>query len=164
MTTTDTVDEAAEHETETEAEAHDVDLEEEDPRDDVEEDPEGPVDGEDGLEDDDAPQPVFTSVEQFVTERFVPVFCRPEGGQFRWCAEWWRHPEAVSRLQALWHSWEVMRLEPGTGMAIWYRDYLDTQLPVLLGDTGPFHECTSRRHHDPRPLPLAPVPGGWFDD
>jgi hypothetical protein len=163
MTTTDTVDEAAE----TETEAHDVDTEEEDSRDDVEEGPEDaedPEDADDDLEDGDAPRPVFTSVEQFVTERFVPVFCRPEGGQFRWCAEWWRHPEAVSRLQALWHSWEVMRLEPGTGMAIWYRDYLDTQLPVLLGDTGPFHECTSRRHHDPRPLPLAPVPGGWFDD
>lgn len=112
---------------------------------------------------DDTPEPVFDSVVEFVEERFIPVFCRPEGGQFRWCSEWWRHPEAVSRFQALWHSWEVMRLEPGTGMAIWYRDYLDTQLPVLLGDTGPFRECTSRRHQEPRPLPLTPPPAHWFD-
>ncbi|MDA0563671.1 DUF4913 domain-containing protein [Streptomonospora sp. S1-112] len=111
-----------------------------------------------------APEPVFKNVEEFVRHRFLPVYVRPEGGQFRWCKEWWRHAEAVSRFQALWHAWEVLRWEPGTGMAVWYRDHLDFQMGILLGDTGPFRECTSRRHQEPRPLPADPSPEGWFED
>ncbi|MDA8370223.1 MAG: DUF4913 domain-containing protein [Nocardiopsaceae bacterium] len=114
--------------------------------------------------DDATPEPVFKNVEEFVRLRFLPVYVRPEGGQFRWCKEWWRHAEAVSRFQALWHAWEVLRWEPGTGMAVWYRDHLDFQMSILLGDTGPFRECTSRRHQEPRPLPADPSPEGWFED
>ncbi|WP_084468947.1 DUF4913 domain-containing protein [Nocardiopsis trehalosi] len=118
-----------------------------------------------GAADDGADRkPVFKNVEEFVTYRFIPMYSRPEGGQFRWCREWWRHPEAVSRFHALWHAWEVLRWEPGTGMAVWYRDHLDYQMTVLMGDTGPFRECTSRRHQDPRPLPADPAPEGWFED
>ena len=109
-------------------------------------------------------KPVFRNVEEFVTYRFLPMYSRPEGGQFRWCKEWWRHPEAVSRFHALWHAWEVLRWEPGTGMAVWYRDHLDYQMSYIMGDTGPFRECTSRRHQDPRPLPADPAPEGWFED
>ncbi|GAA1781327.1 MULTISPECIES: DUF4913 domain-containing protein [Streptomonospora] len=108
--------------------------------------------------------PVFRNVEEFVTYRFLPMYTRAEGGQFRWCKEWWRHPEAVSRFHALWHAWEVLRWEPGTGMAVWYRDHLDYQMAFLLADTGPFRECTSRRHQDPRPLPADPAPEGWFEN
>lgn len=115
-------------------------------------------------DDEPAPRPVFKNVEEFVRYRFVPIYVRPEGGQFRWCKEWWRHPEAVSRFQALWHAWEVLRWEPGTGMAVWYRDHLDFQLNVLLSDIGPFRECTSRRHQEPRPMPIEPAPEGWFED
>ncbi|OLT27825.1 DUF4913 domain-containing protein [Nocardiopsis sp. CNR-923] len=118
----------------------------------------------DALEDEPAPEPVFKNVEEFVRLRFLPVYVRPEGGQFRWCKEWWRHAEAVSRFQALWHAWEVLRWEAGTGMAVWYRDHLDFQMSILLGDTGPFRECTSRRHQEPRPLPAEPAPEGWFED
>ncbi|CAL9426109.1 MULTISPECIES: DUF4913 domain-containing protein [Nocardiopsis] len=114
--------------------------------------------------DEPAPEPVFKNVEEFVRLRFLPVYIRPEGGQFRWCKEWWRHAEAVSRFQALWHAWEVLRWEAGTGMAVWYRDHLDFQMGILLGDNGPFRECTSRRHQDPRPLPADPAPDGWFED
>ena len=119
---------------------------------------------EEGGEEEPPPEPVFKNVEEFVRLRFLPVYVRAEGGQFRWCKEWWRHAEAVSRFQALWHAWEVLRWEPGTGMAIWYRDHLDFQMSILLGDTGPFRECTSRRHQDPRPLPAEPSPEGWFED
>ncbi|MFJ9555577.1 DUF4913 domain-containing protein [Nocardiopsis sp. NPDC101807] len=124
------------------------------------------VAGVDGGEDDGepAPEPVFKNVEEFVRLRFLPVYVRPEGGQFRWCKEWWRHAEAVSRFQALWHAWEVLRWEAGTGMAVWYRDHLDFQMGILLGDNGPFRECTSRRHQEPRPLPADPSPEGWFED
>ena len=97
-----------------------------------------------------AAQPVYSSVEEWVTSHFLPMFRRPLGGEYRWCAQWWRHAEAITRLTALWHTWEALRLQPGTGMATWLRDHLDHQLPVLLGRTGPFSMCSEDEHIDPR--------------
>ncbi|PSK84184.1 uncharacterized protein DUF4913 [Murinocardiopsis flavida] len=112
----------------------------------------------------EAPEPVFKNVQEFVVYRFIPMYCRPTGGEYRWCAEWWRHSEAVSRFHALWHSWEVLRWEPGTGMSVWYRDHLDPHLAALLSKTGPFRACTPHGHVDPEQLPSVPAPLGWFED
>jgi hypothetical protein len=108
------------------------------------------------------PQPVYGSVQEWVTSHFLPMFRRPLGGEFRWCAQWWQHAEAITRLTALWHSWEAMRLQPGTGMAIWLRDHLDHQLPVLLGRTGPFSMCSEDEHIDPRQARTQQPPDGWW--
>ena len=97
-----------------------------------------------------APQPVYSSVEEWVTSHFLPMFRRPLGGEYRWCPQWWRHAEAITRLTALWHTWEALRLQPGTGMATWLRDHLDHQLPVLLGRTG---RLDVLRRRAPRPPP-----------
>jgi len=110
-----------------------------------------------------APTPVYDSVEAWVLERFIPMYRRTLGGEFRWCAQWWRHAEAISRLTALWHAWETLRLEPGTGMGIWYRDHLDHQLPVLLGPRGPFYQCSEDEHLDPHLAVVQPAPPGWWD-
>ena len=83
--------------------------------------------------DNDVARPVYGGVEEWVTGQFLPQFRRPLGGEYRWCRQWWQHAEAITRLTALWHSWEALRLEPGTGMATWLRDHLDHHLPVLLG-------------------------------
>jgi hypothetical protein len=96
---------------------------------------------------------VFEVVEDWVDEYFRPMFIRPLGGEFRWCPQWWRHAEAVSRLTALWRAWEVFRLEPATGIADWLRDHLDHQLPILLGPRGPFFQCDQRSHLDGEPFP-----------
>ncbi|HEY7146074.1 MAG TPA: DUF4913 domain-containing protein [Streptosporangiaceae bacterium] len=110
-----------------------------------------------------APQPVYSSVEEWVTSHFLPMFRRPLGGEYRWCAQWWRHAEAITRLTALWHTWEALRLQPGTGMATWLRDHLDHHLPVLLGRTGPFSMCSEDEHIDPRQATTAQPPPGWWD-
>ncbi|MBL1065656.1 DUF4913 domain-containing protein [Streptomyces sp. 7-21] len=123
----------------------------------------GGVRGQRGGEDEPAPEPVFRNVEEFVVYRFLPVYVR-SAEDVRWCAEWWRHAEAVSRFTALWHAWEVLRWEPGTGMAVWYRDHLDLQLPILLSPEGPFRDCTPQRHVDRSPLPSTPAPEGYFED
>src|SRR5205823_343814 len=83
---------------------------------------------------------------EWVTSHFLPMFRRPLGGEYRWCPQWWPHAEAITRLTALWHTWEALRLQPGTGMATWLRDHLDHQLPVLLGRTGPFSMCSEDDH------------------
>ena len=92
---------------------------------------------------------MYSALEDWVTDHFLPIFRRTLGGEYRWCAQWWRHGEAISRLTALWHSWEVLRLQPGTGIAVWYRDHLDHQLPILMGARGPFYQCSETAHRDP---------------
>jgi hypothetical protein len=110
-----------------------------------------------------APPPLYGSVEEWVTRFFLPMFKRPLGGEYRWCRQWWQHAEAITRLTALWHSWEALRLQPGTGMAAWLRDHLDHHLPVLLGRGGPFAQCSEDEHIDPRQARTADAPPGWWD-
>jgi hypothetical protein len=108
------------------------------------------------------PEPLYGAVEDWVNGQFLPMFRRPLGGEFRWCCQWWRHAEAITRLTALWHAWELMRLEPGTGIAVWLRDHLDHQLPVLLGRSGPFAQCSEDEHIEPRQAIVTPPPPGWW--
>lgn len=110
----------------------------------------------------DVPMPVYFEVEDWVSGQFLPMFRRPLGGEFRWCGEWWRHAEAITRLTALWHSWETMRLEPGTGIACWLRDHLDHQLAVLLGRSGPFAQCSEDEHIELSQAAAKPAPPGWW--
>ncbi|MGH3126175.1 MAG: DUF4913 domain-containing protein [Streptosporangiaceae bacterium] len=112
---------------------------------------------------DEVTEPLYPSVQDWVTKLFLPMYRRPLGGEWRWCGQWWRHAEAIMRLTALWHSWEAMRLQPGTGTANWLRDHLDHQLPVLLGRNGPFAQCSEDEHIDPRIASADPWPPGWWD-
>src|SRR5712691_8399237 len=121
-----------------------------------------PATGTDGGEDVPPPQPVYDGVEDWVTGQFLPMFRRPLGGEYRWCRQWWQHAEAITRLTALWHSWETLRLEPGTGIATWLRDHLDHQLPILLGRAGPFAQCSEEEHIDPRQATTQDAPAGWW--
>jgi Domain of unknown function (DUF4913) len=112
---------------------------------------------------DNAPEPVYLELEDWVTDHFLPMFRRTLGGEYRWCAQWWKHDEAVSRLKALWHSWEVLRLRPGTGIGVWYREHLDHQLPILMGARGPFYQCSESVHREPREAATVSLPGGRSD-
>jgi hypothetical protein len=109
------------------------------------------------------PRPVYSSVEEWVTDYFVPMYRRTLGGEFRWCARWWEHAEAISRLTALWLSWESMRLKPGTGVSNWYAQHLDHHLPVLMGARGPFYQCSEEAHREPHQALAVPAPPGWWD-
>lgn len=79
----------------------------------------------------------------------VPVFRRKTGDRnaARWAADWWRYPEAVIRLEALWRSWEHLRLDPALGMSIWLRDHADYHLGVLFASDGPFAKSEDASNH-----------------
>jgi len=109
------------------------------------------------------PDPLYASAEDWVNGHFLQMYRRPIGGEYRWCPQWWRHAEAITRLTALWQSWEAMRLQPGTGMITWLRDCLDHQLPVLLGRSGPFAQCSPQEHVEPRLAVSEPPPPGWWE-
>lgn len=114
-------------------------------------------------------QPLYPNTETWVNRHFLLMYQRRTGigGRWRWCDDWWRHPEAISRFEALWRTWELARLDP-TGIAGWYREHLDHHLPILLGEDGPFRHCEPSRdgrageHEDVEPLSAAPSPAGWW--
>jgi Domain of unknown function (DUF4913) len=109
------------------------------------------------------PEPVYYALEDWLTGYFLPMFRRTLGGEYRWCHQWWQHGEAISRLTSLWHAWEVLRLQPGTGIATWYRDHLDHQLPILMGPRGPFYQCSETTHREPHQADVTPAPDDWWD-
>ncbi|MGW3201943.1 DUF4913 domain-containing protein [Streptomyces sp. NPDC001118] len=110
------------------------------------------------------PKPVFPHAVAWVEQWFIPTFQRKTGpGSLRWCRLWWAHAEAMVRFEALWRSWEVLRLDVGTGMGVWFRDHFDSQLPLLLGPDGPFAQCTADKHEPVPVLPTAPVPAAVID-
>jgi hypothetical protein len=111
-------------------------------------DDDGPADSRHGDRETSVINPVYGSLEDWVERYFMPTFHRPIGGEIRWCAHWQKHAESITRFEALWRSWETLRLEPNLGMATWLTNFLDPQLAALLGRSGPFAQCTPERHAD----------------
>jgi hypothetical protein len=103
--------------------------------------------------------PQFPDVESWVGGFFVRIFRRPGS---HWCAQWWDHPEAVLRLEALWRTWEAAALDPVSGTATWTRDYLDPNLSVLFSADGPLGACSADRHTRPPALPVTAPPPRWW--
>lgn len=85
---------------------------------------------------------------------------RDQRTDFRWCPRWFHHTEAIARLEACWKAFEVLRLDPGTGAGIWFRDFADPAMNALTAPAGPFSQCSATRHNTPQPLPLAAPPAG----
>ncbi|MGW4485503.1 DUF4913 domain-containing protein [Amycolatopsis sp. NPDC004368] len=107
----------------------------------------------------------YGNVNEFVTERLVYLYARPlsQSGSV-WCPEWYRHAEALSRLDSIWRAWENLRLDPGLGMSAWWLHHADPNMRVLLDPvTGPFASCVDGHHHV-EPLPVMTPPEGLFYD
>jgi hypothetical protein len=97
----------------------------------------------------EAPEPelYFPTLMAFVTEYLTPLYRRGVTGPgMTWCAEWWKHAEGITRLEALWRSWEHLRLDPHTGLSVWLRDHADYHMAVLLSADGPFKGCKPDKH------------------
>ncbi len=107
------------------------------------------------------PELKFTSVYDFVESHLVFMFARDTTKPgFRWCSKWWAHGEAVSRLEALWRAYEQLRLDPGTGMSVWWRDHAGPAMAALFDPDGPFNGCSAELdRHDPvcEMLPAEPM-------
>ena len=112
----------------------------------------------------DPPGRYYLTLEEWVGEWLFPVYRRSVLGHDRvWCPQWWRHAEAVARLESLWRTWEHLRQDPATGLSVWFRDHADHHMTVLLDADGPFKGCDGR--HSDRPLgelPHDPPPEGMF--
>lgn len=107
----------------------------------------------------------YPNVAEFVSDRFIHLISppTPESGRV-WCSSWFRHAEALSRLDSLWRAWENLRFDPALGMANWWTHYADPHVRALMDPhTGPFVRCADG-HQPNGPLPVDPVPDGLFTD
>lgn len=117
-------------------------------------------------EGEEVPELFYANVAVFVAAKLAPTYRRhinPAGG-VTWCPQWWKHAEAISRLEALWRAWEFLRLEGATGMSVWWRDHADHHMSVLLSADGPFKGCNPDDGHKSKlpPLPCGEPPEGLF--
>lgn len=114
---------------------------------------------------DPGPQLVYGNVSEFVEQFLRHAYRRKTSGRLApwWSGEWWKHDEAVMRLEALWRAWEHLRLDPATGMSVWWRDHADHHMRVLMADDGPFHGSKDAIEYG-KPLTHVEPPEGLFVD
>jgi hypothetical protein len=132
--------------------------------------------GEDTFPDDEthpAGQPaaelVYDSAIEFFAELLAPSYVRDvnEGAELAWCPEWYKHPEALIRMEAIWRAWEHLRLEPALGISSWWLNHADPHMRVLMDKEGPFKKCAYDGHKKQTPeksaLPHVAPELGIFD-
>ena len=86
----------------------------------------------------------YSNVDAFLHQFLLPSWRHTWAGA-RWCQEWYKHSEAVARLDALWRSYEAMRVGDPTGMAVWWRDFADPIMSSLTRENGTFAACDAER-------------------
>lgn len=116
----------------------------------------------DGQGSDEQPEPLYPNVEEWVIGWFAPIIRRRISGGNCWCPQWWQHGEVISRLDALWRAWEALRLDPATGMSVWWRDHFEPHWSLLSDrERSPMSQCTPKSghsgEHDPLPVERAPA-------
>lgn len=91
--------------------------------------------------------------------QLAPIALRPSNSRAAWCADWWAHPDAVSRLGTAWMAWEAAWAEGGTAPSRWWAvDWAERWL-APSNKSGTFSGCSSGGHRDVSPpCPITPVP------
>jgi len=92
-----------------------------------------------------APQ-MFVSVGPWVQQWLAPMIVRRDDADFRWCPQWWRHAEPLSRLTGLWRAWESCHGDPDQ-VNQWWLDHFDPHMKVLTAANGPFGACSQGKGH-----------------
>ncbi len=115
------------------------------------------------------PELVYSNAVEFFVELFAQSYVREvnEGAAFAWCPEWYKHPEALIRMEAIWRAWEHLRLEPALGISTWWLNHADPHMRVLTDKEGPFKKCAYDGHKTPTAgkaaLPHIVPEAGIFD-
>ncbi|MDQ3628540.1 MAG: DUF4913 domain-containing protein [Actinomycetota bacterium] len=95
----------------------------------------------------------YATLPEFVDDLLAPTLGRDlSTGRITWCAQWWRHPEGIYRLEALWRSWEHLRRDPATGASVWLLNHMG----VLMDPQGPFKGCAAGLRTVTSPCPPNP--------
>ncbi|MEU1204437.1 DUF4913 domain-containing protein [Nocardia sp. NPDC005825] len=127
-----------------------------------------PFDDSRGRRPDEPQRMVYQSVVEFVENYLSLVYRRQvtDISDTVWCPEWWKHAEAVARLDAMWRAWEHFRHDGKTGLSVWFLDHADPHMAKLFDPKGPFKYCSVRNGHKDMltPLPLKSPQQGLFSN
>ncbi|MCZ2404922.1 DUF4913 domain-containing protein [Paenarthrobacter sp. Z7-10] len=66
------------------------------------------------------------------------------GAAFVWCPEWYKHPEALIRMEGIWRAWEHLRMEPALGVSTWWLNHADPHMRILMGQRRTIQEVRLR--------------------
>ncbi|WP_084562745.1 DUF4913 domain-containing protein [Corynebacterium aquilae] len=101
------------------------------------------------------PAPMYPSMFDFVMCELVSTYGQSLGRVPNWSAIWYRHPEAVRRLDALWRKFEKLRVDdPFSFRETFYHRHADYHMDRLMKPEGVFSDC--KRDDVPmQPLPTA---------
>lgn len=120
----------------------------------------------DASETEETPPRRYETLTEFVGDFLVEALWIDLTGQARiWCPEWWRHPGAIIRLDALHRSFEALRQDAGTGMSAWVLHHADPHMLALTNPAGVFKGCSTDRGHDAdreRIITIVSPPAGLF--
>lgn len=110
------------------------------------------------------PDLVFGSVIEFYREYLRHTYARRiTGTSTVWSSRWWKYDEPLQRIEALWRAWEHLRLDPATGLSVWFRDHADHHMRVLMDPDGAFAGSEERTKRGDS-LPNEDPPAGLFSD
>jgi hypothetical protein len=89
---------------------------------------------------------------------FVDVLERRASNTLRWCQQWDRHPEVVTRMRVLYASWlQVTTHGDALAYSSWMLDHLDRHLAAMQSTFGPFAACSPDRHTPHKGLSVEPM-------
>lgn len=91
-------------------------------------------------------EPKYKSVVEFVDDFIRPMWATTRNGQdtANWSKQWYLHPEAVSRLSALWRIYEIHRgRDPENFLEGFLRVHADYHMRYLMSEESVFAQCST---------------------
>ena len=94
------------------------------------------------------PQLYYPNPIAFFAGTLGPSYVRDvgNGSEFIWCPEWHKHPEALSRIEAVWRAWEYLRMDGSLGISTWWINHADPHMRMLMAPNGCFKKCVYNGH------------------
>lgn len=111
-----------------------------------------------------APDTYYRNLPAFVEGFMAHVFSyhQSTNSQYRWVADWWRWPQLVFPLDAMWRAYEAARRQPN-GMMVFYMQAAGLLDRVFNPDRGIVASLDTTRIDTDRgePLPCTQPPADW---
>ena len=106
------------------------------------------------------PETFYSNPIDFFAELLGPSYVREVNGgsEFVWCPQWYKHVEALTRVEALWRAWEHLRLEGALGISTWWINHADPHMSILMAPNGPFKKCIYDGHKERNTPELLSLP------
>ncbi|WP_374200906.1 DUF4913 domain-containing protein [Arthrobacter sp. AK04] len=100
------------------------------------------------------PELVYSSAVEFFAELLAQSYVREvnEGAAFAWCPEWYKYPEALIRIEAIWRGLGTLTARAcSRGKHLVAEPRRFPHMRVLLDKEGPFKKRAYDGHKTPRP-------------